>query len=183
MWLDVSAIHMECKSSKLRRSRIYLFFLPSKLTLASSAPCSWILAWTNQVLRTGLGSKDLETKFLSGELVLFTASYLNWYISIIRSWIIRTGQWIPRSDHLTVDSSDQQTPSINLQTARETPVIHPPSPASSRFSLATRTTTYLLDVVHQALIGWTSIHQKTAMMRFAFWMSLPPPSGLTSTLL
>lgn len=45
-------------------------------------------------------------------------------------------QRLSGSDYLTVDSWDQQTSSINLQTARETPVIHSVDSASRRLRLA-----------------------------------------------
>lgn len=75
-------------------------------------------------------------------------------------------QWFPGTDHLIVDSSDQQTPSINLQTARETPVIHPPRPAFACLWVAPRTDNYVRGVAIRALIGSASTHWIIAFMRF-----------------
>lgn len=68
-------------------------------------------------------------------------------------------------DNQLIDEySDQQTPSINLQTARETPVIHPLSPAFAQTRVATLTTTYVTDVEFSYLIGQTSAHQYILLM-------------------
>lgn len=61
-------------------------------------------------------------------------------------------QWLPGTNHLTVDSRDQHS-SINLQTARETPVFHSVNPRLRAALIALNAATGLTECVIQVLIG------------------------------
>lgn len=114
----------------------------------------------------GLLTWDLLKKNVQYSRGFFNnGAYPTWFL-LIRFQRSRQVQWFPGTDHLIVDSSDQQTPSINLQTARETPVIHPPRPAFACLWVAPRADNYVRGVAIRALIGSASTHWIIAFMRF-----------------